>query len=208
MDQQRLLLNTERKGQKSCLVFLRPGGNSSQQIVFRRASRQGLASGGDAHAEGSEAGMGTRLSSQPLPLSPFAVTLNNTLSLITATITLRNKLVFFERGTEMGKRRPSYACGMPSSLQRLHLFGDRQTADQFSAWFFTLYNSFSLFVPFFLPCFSIGTLWSMRTMYRGLVSTYTWAAHSVTLSCDRSMSFVHWYKLQHTHCLSLDDISQ
>lgn len=38
-DQQRLLLNTERKGQKSCLVFLGPGGNSSQQIAFRRAGR-------------------------------------------------------------------------------------------------------------------------------------------------------------------------
>lgn len=53
--------------------------------------------------------MGTRLSSQPLPLSPFAVTLNNTLSLITATITLRNKLVFFERGMEMGKKWP-FVC--------------------------------------------------------------------------------------------------
>ncbi|KAJ4942995.1 hypothetical protein JOQ06_005507, partial [Pogonophryne albipinna] len=102
-DQQRLLLNTERKGQKSCLVFLGTGGNTSQQIVFRRA---GQASGGDAHAEGSEAGTGTRLSSQPLPLSPSAVTLNNTFSLITTTITLRNKLVFFQRGMEMGKRRP------------------------------------------------------------------------------------------------------
>lgn len=40
-DQQRLLLNIERKGQKSCLVFLGLWGNSSQQIVFRQASRQG-----------------------------------------------------------------------------------------------------------------------------------------------------------------------
>lgn len=65
--------------------------------------------------------MATRLSSQPLPLSPSAVTLNNTLSLITATITLRNKLVFFQRGTEMGKRRPLYASGLPFSLQHLNL---------------------------------------------------------------------------------------
>ena len=88
--------------------------------------------------------MGTRLSSQPLPLSPSAVTLNNTLSLITATITLRNKLVFFQRGMEMGKRRPPYASGLPFSLQHFSLFGDRQTADQFSAQFSTLYNSFIL----------------------------------------------------------------
>lgn len=100
--------------------------------------------------------MGTRLSSQPLPLSPFAVTLNNTLSLITATITLRNKLVFFERGMRRGKRRPSYASGMPFSLQQLHLFGDRQTPGQFSTQFSTLCISFSLFslslTPLLLLC--------------------------------------------------------
>lgn len=40
---QRLLLNTERKGQKSCLVFLRPGGNSNQQLMLLRGSRAGRA---------------------------------------------------------------------------------------------------------------------------------------------------------------------
>lgn len=150
-------MNTERKGQKSCLVFPGPGGNSNQQIVLRRASKQaGQAGGGDAHAEGNEAGMGTRLTSQPLPLSPAAVTLNNSLSLITATITLRNKLVFFQKGTEMGKRRPPYARGPPFSLQHLSLFGDRRAADQFSAQFSTLYNSFSLSVLRCLPL----VLWS------------------------------------------------
>lgn len=148
-DQQRLLLNTERKGQKSCLVFLGPRGNSSQQIVFRRAGEQaGQDSGGDAHADRSEAGMGTRLSSQPLPLSPSAVTLNNTLSLITATITLRNKLVFSRGGTGTAKRRPPYACGLPFSLLLLNLFGDRRAEDQFGAQFSALYNSFSLFLSF------------------------------------------------------------
>lgn len=112
--------------------------------------------------------MGTRLSSQPLPLSPSAVTLNNNLSLITATITLRNKLVFFQRGMETGERRPPYACGLPFSLQHLNLFGDRQTADQFSAQFPTLYNSFSLslslFVPLFFSClFSLYPLNTAKT---------------------------------------------
>ena len=96
--------------------------------------------------------MGTRLASQPLPLSPSAVTLNNTFSLITATITLRNKLVFFQRRMEMGKRRPPYACGLPFSLKPLNLFVDRETADQFSAQLSTLYNSFSVFLfPFLFP---------------------------------------------------------
>lgn len=109
--------------------------------------------------------MGTRLSSQPLPLSPSAVTLNNTLSLITATITLRNKLVFFQRGMEMGKRRPPYASGLPFSLQHLNVFGDRQTADQFSVQFSTLYNSFSLSFSLCPPLlllsfFSLCTLWT------------------------------------------------
>lgn len=88
--------------------------------------------------------MGTRLSSHPLPLSPSAVTLNNTLSLISATITLRNKLVFSRRGMEMGMRWPPYASGGPFSFQHFNLFGDRQTADQFSLQFSRFYNSFSL----------------------------------------------------------------
>lgn len=106
--------------------------------------------------------MGTRLSSHPLPLSPSAVTLNNTLSLISATITLRNKLVFSQREMKMGTRRPPYASGGPFSLQRFNLFGDGQTADQFSLQFFRFYNSVSLsvyvyvpvvYLPFFLePC--------------------------------------------------------
>lgn len=162
--QQRLLLNTERKGQKSCLVFLRPGGNSNQQLMFRRGRKrcgQGQAIGGDAHAQGSKAEMGTRLSSHPLPLSPSAVTLNNTLSLISATITLRNKLVFSRRAMETGTRRPPYASGGPFSLQRFNLFGDGQTADQFSLQFSRFYNSFSLCVflsvcvpAVYLPFFS------------------------------------------------------
>lgn len=77
-DQQRLLLNTERKGQKSCLVFLGPGGNSSQQIVLRRAGGQGRPMVGDAPA-GEEArrgwGQGYPVShclSAP-PLSPLII---------------------------------------------------------------------------------------------------------------------------------------
>lgn len=83
-------------------------------------------------------------------LSPSAVTLNITLSLITTTITLRNKLVFFQRRIEMGKRRPSYASGLPFSLQHLSLFGNRHTTDQFSLQFSTLYNSFLFSVSLFL----------------------------------------------------------
>ena len=48
----------------------------------------------------------------------------------------------------MGKRRPPYASGLPFSLQHFSLFGDRQTADQFSAQFSTLYNSFILSLSF------------------------------------------------------------
>lgn len=124
--------------------------------------------------------MGTRLSSQPLPLSPSAVTLNNTLSLITATITLRNKLVFFQRGMEMGKRQPLYAFGLPFSLQHRNLFGDRQTADQFSAQFSALYNSFSLSFSFsrsfsaLTPLHSrasfLCVLWSYQRMFIMYVS--------------------------------------
>lgn len=120
--------------------------------MFRRAGKQaGQDSGGDAHADRSEAGMGTRLSSQPLPLSPSAVTLNNTLSLITATITLRNKLVFLQRRTGTAKRRPPYTCGPPFSLLCLNLFGDRRAEDQFDAQFSALYNSFSSFCGLFSP---------------------------------------------------------
>lgn len=137
--------------------------------MFRRAGEQaGQDSGGDAHADRSEAGMGTRLSSQPLPLSPSAVTLNNTLSLITATITLRNKLVFLQRGTGTAKRRPPYACGPPFSLLRLNLFGDRRAGDQFGAQFSALYNSFSffcLFSPFAPPA---GYLALFRRTFRTL----------------------------------------
>lgn len=112
--------------------------------------------------------MGTRLSSQPLPLSPSAVTLNNTLSLITATITLRNKLVFSQRGTGTVKRRPPYACGLPFSLLRLNLFGDRRAEDQFGAQFSALYNSFSFFClvsPFAPPA---GYLALFRRTFRKL----------------------------------------
>lgn len=86
--------------------------------------------------------MGTRLSSQPPPLSPFAVTLNNSLSLITATITLRNKLVFFEKGMETSKKWALSASVMPFSLQQsLHL-RERLTVVQFTAQFSTFYNPF------------------------------------------------------------------
>lgn len=51
-DQQRLLLNTGRKGQKSCLVFPGPRGNSSQQIVFRRAGERRPGGRADGRAAG------------------------------------------------------------------------------------------------------------------------------------------------------------
>lgn len=99
------------------------GGNSSQQIVL--SLRRPVAKEGQercAHPEGeARQGMGTRLSSQPLPLSPSAVTLNNSLSLITATITLRNKLVFVhERHEDGGKETaPVRASARPLSLPLL-----------------------------------------------------------------------------------------
>lgn len=150
-EHQRLLLNTESKGQKSCLVFLWLRGNSSLQIVSSSSSRRSVQrdreSNRDAHV-GTRQSAAPRLSSQPgclhlsASLSLSAVTLNNRGSLITATITLRNTLVSFHRETGPSI---SLELTMPVSLIRAYLsVGDTTTTeDQFSrccssdVWFTT-----------------------------------------------------------------------
>lgn len=136
-DQQRSPLYAERKGQEPCLEFScrrevtpvwRPpwSRNPSRQQGSgdAGADRDGRAGGGGAGRKASR-GRTARLSSQPPPLSPSAVTLNNTLSLITLTITLRNKLLLqrSRRDETMGSADRLVPL---VSLRPSQLFGDKQ----------------------------------------------------------------------------------
>ena len=175
-DQQRLLLNTERKGQKSCLVFPGPGGNSSQQIVFRRAGRQGRPAVEMLMQKEARRGWGQGypvshcLSAPPLsplitpsPLSPQQSPWETNLS-------------SFREGWRWGRDGPRmhlvchshYSTSASLGTDRLQInlvLNSLHFIIHSFSLSLSLSLSLSVFVPLWYSCLFVWALWTHQTMW-------------------------------------------